>query len=138
MHFSNRLKQEAASAFGILAADAIVQDLCLMLARISWSFSNDGGAKFFQTRSLGYSRILVSILGFFLGSALLLLFLFALVLLTGIGLSLVTVVHRMRNRCDRRIIHVLRPFDVAILCWGWHPILLAASFHSRDELHRWR
>jgi hypothetical protein len=24
MHFSNRLKQEAASAFGILAADAIV------------------------------------------------------------------------------------------------------------------
>ena len=49
MHFSNRLKQEAASTFGsLLAADAIVQDLGLMLARISWSFPNHGGAKVFQ------------------------------------------------------------------------------------------
>jgi hypothetical protein len=92
--------------------------------------------EFLPIRSLDYSWVLVSVLGFFLGSALLLLFLFALVLLTGIGPSLVTVVHRMRNRCDRGVIHVLRPFDVAILSWRWHPILFAASFNSRDELHR--
>jgi hypothetical protein len=91
----------------------------------------------FLPRRLDYSWILVSVLGFFLGSALLLLFLFAFVLLTGIGPSLVTVVHRMRNGCDRRVIHVLRPFDVAILRWRWHSILLAASFDSRYELYRW-
>jgi hypothetical protein len=91
----------------------------------------------FLPSRLDCSWILVSVLGFFLGSALLLLFLFAFVLLTGIGPSLVTVVHRMRNGCDRGVIHVLRPFNVAILRWRWHSILLAASFHSRDELHRW-
>jgi hypothetical protein len=49
MHFRNRLKQEATSAFGILAADAIVQHLGLMLSRISWSFRTNGGAKVFQS-----------------------------------------------------------------------------------------
>lgn len=126
MHFSNRLEQEAASTFGLLAADAIVQHLGLMLARVVWSFPANGGAKVFQSGkhkmkkstnlvcrfarvvntskvlvilpgSLEHSLILGSVVGFFLVPGLPLLFLFALVLLTRLGPSLVTVVHRMGN-----------------------------------------
>ena len=97
MHFSSRLEQEAASAFGLLAADAIVQHLGLKLAGVGWSLPTNGGAKVFQFRSLEHSLILGSVAGFFLVPGLPLLFLFGLVLLTGLGPSPVTVVHRMRN-----------------------------------------
>lgn len=117
VHFSNRLTKEAASAIGFLAANAIVQHLGLMLAEVYRSFPTSGGANILQSMSLKDSWILDDTLGFLLGPALLLLFLFALVLLTGLGPSLVTVVDRMTHRCDRGVIHVRRPFDVAILSW---------------------
>jgi len=97
MHLSNRLEQEAASAFGLLAADAIVQHLGLELARVGWSLPTNGGAKFFQSGSLEHSWILGSVVGFLLVPGLPLLFLFGLVLLTRLGPPLVTVVHRMGN-----------------------------------------
>jgi len=89
-------------------------------------------------RKLHYRWTLHRIRVIFLGLPLLLLLLLLLVLLlAGFGPPLITAIHWMAYRRHRGIIHVRRPFDVAIFSWWCHSIFFAASFHSRDELQSW-
>ena len=85
-------------------------------------------------RKLHYRWTLHRIRVIFLGLPLLLLL---VLLLAGFGPPLITAIHWMAYRRHRGIIHVRRPFDVAIFSWWCHSIFSAASFHSRDELQSW-